>query len=754
MSDTSLIFNLLAIDRASEKILGVKSAFGLLAVGVAAGAATFAEKSVRMAADFEASQLRLVTTAGESESALKAVSNGVLDMAGKVGVGAMELSTAIYTVESAGYHGAEGLRVLETAAKGAKIEGANVRDVADAVSTALNDYHLPAEKAAEVTNTLIAAVGRGKTTMQQLSGAMPNVMAAASAAGVSFQEAASALATMTMHGTDASVAGTYLRQVILGLENAAPKARIQMKALGLDANEVSQNLGKNGLASTIAMLEDAIRNHLTPSGLVAVESLKKVSHNATQFQQVMMALPPTMQTQIGALANMVGGVKNLQGFLQLGGENLAVFRKNTEEVTKQVKAGGNEIDGWSKYQQTFNYKMDSAKASLGALTIKIGTELLPVAKDMLDQTLKLVDWFGRHKDVALILGGAIGTLAAGMLVYKTYLIAANVVENTATVLKWLHTTAVAAGRLAIRLYAADQGIAAGSTWAFVAAQWASFTGLVRNAASVVAGTVALVAHNVAVGILRVSLYAWTAAQWALNVAMDANPIGLVILAIAALVVGIWYLWTHSEDFRKFWIEVWNHIWTFLKAVGSWFAGPFTNFFVSGWRWIGKAAEDTGSWIMRTWNGLIGWLNSIPGRVSAIASHMWTGIKSAFRDVINWIVDAWNALHFSVPSFSFAGVTVPGFDLGLPMLPHLAEGGLVTQGGLVTVGERGAETVALPAGSAVYPHGSGPSGQGGTTVVELHAAPGDRTAEALLALLRPTVRGRYGGNVSAAMGGAA
>ena len=58
------------------------------------------------------------------------------------------------------------------------------------------------------------------------------------------------------------------------------------------------------------------------------------------------------------------------------------------------------------------------------------------------------------------------------------------------------------------------------------------------------------AKNVVMGIS-------TAAQWALNVAMTANPIGIVIVAIGALVGAFIVLWNKSEGFRNFWINLWE-----------------------------------------------------------------------------------------------------------------------------------------------------------------------------------------------------
>jgi len=79
-------------------------------------------------------------------------------------------------------------------------------------------------------------------------------------------------------------------------------------------------------------------------------------------------------------------------------------------------------------------------------------------------------------------------------------------------------------------------------------------------------------------------------------------------------------------------------------------------------------------------------------IAGVASGMWDGVKNAFKAVLNWIIGAWNKLNFSVPSFTFAGVTTPGMTLGLPKIPLLADGGIVTSPTLAMIGEAGPEAV--------------------------------------------------------------
>jgi len=88
--------------------------------------------------------------------------------------------------------------------------------------------------------------------------------------------------------------------------------------------------------------------------------------------------------------------------------------------------------------------------------------------------------------------------------------------------------------------------------------------------------------------VQVAMKLWTAAQWLLNAALDANPIGIIVLAVAALVAGIIYLWQNNETFRRIvlesWgavkdfvseavrkiVEVWNDLWSAGEKVVKWF----------------------------------------------------------------------------------------------------------------------------------------------------------------------------------------
>ena len=101
---------------------------------------------------------------------------------------------------------------------------------------------------------------------------------------------------------------------------------------------------------------------------------------------------------------------------------------------------------------------------------------------------------------------------------------------------------------------------------------------------------------------------------ALNTTMLANSIFLIIAAITALVAAFIYLWNTNEDFRQFWIDLWENIKE--VAIAAWTA--IKEFFVSAWEAISNVAQTI-------WNG-----------IKNFFSALWEGIKTIFKTVLNVI----------------------------------------------------------------------------------------------------------------------
>lgn len=164
----------------------------------------------------------------------------------------------------------------------------------------------------------------------------------------------------------------------------------------------------------------------------------------------------------------------------------------------------------------------------------------------------------------------------------------------------------------------------GTTVASLAASTAAW---IRNTAVTVASRAAQLATAVAAK-------AMAAAQWLVNAAMSANPIGLIVIALAALAAAFVYAWTHSATFRKILIGAWNAVKGAAMAVVHWFSGPFVNFFTQT---IPGAFRTVLNWVKHNWPWLLGALTGPIGLAVVWIIKHWRQILNGIRSVWNNVI---------------------------------------------------------------------------------------------------------------------
>jgi tape measure domain-containing protein len=155
-------------------------------------------------------------------------------------------------------------------------------------------------------------------------------------------------------------------------------------------------------------------------------------------------------------------------------------------------------------------------------------------------------------------------IAGGFVIYKAAQLGANVAAVAAVpiqiadiVTRGQQTMAMRAHTLALNANTVANGGEITSTNAGILARARATVGMVAQRAGMVA--------------VRTATVAWTAVQWLLNGALTANPIGLVVLGIAALVAGVVVAYKKLGWFRDMvgWVfDKLSDLWDLAKAGGS------------------------------------------------------------------------------------------------------------------------------------------------------------------------------------------
>lgn len=144
---------------------------------------------------------------------------------------------------------------------------------------------------------------------------------------------------------------------------------------------------------------------------------------------------------------------------------------------------------------------------------------------------------------------------------------------------------------------------------------------------------------------------------ALNATMLANPIVLIIAAIVALVAAFIYLWNNCDEFRQFWIDLWESIKEIAVAVWE----ALKEFFAAAWEFIKTTAETVwnglASFFTGLWEGIKNTFTTVVNVISNFLSTMWNTIKSVAETIWNAIstffTTIWNGIKTVVTTVVMA-----------------------------------------------------------------------------------------------------
>lgn len=348
-----------------------------------------------------------------------------------------------------------------------------------------------------------------------------------------------------------------------------------------------------------------------------------------------------------------------------------------------------------------------------------------------------------HAAVLLLVGVRTKAAAAAQVVWRAALVAGNVAAATAQIAAYV--VQVAAARVAALASAAAQGI-----WnaAMVAGNFAAATAQIAAfAVKQAAIAVATKAWAAAQWLLNVAM---SANPIGLVIAAIVALVAVFVIlwnksdAFRGFWIAAWNMIKTAAAAAWAWIK------KAALTVFNWFmtaARTYISVYVGAWNFVKNAAATAWNWIKSKVGAVWNWILGLPGRLRSAFSRINGYIVSPFRSAFNSVARLWNGtvgrLSFTVPGW-IPGMGGKGWDV--PDIPMLAKGGNITRAGSAIVGERGPELVSLNRGAQVTPL----SRAGGVARVQLDVtAADDELARLFSKMIR--VRPAFAAAVKSAIG---
>lgn len=316
---------------------------------IAAGAA-----SVKLAVDFEGAFTRIRANSNLTGKEIDKLRKHVLNLAGQTAKSPQELAEGLYFLASAGLNANQVQETLTMSAKASAAGFGVVGDIARLTANALNAYAKDGLKAKEVTDTLAAAIREGTAEPEEFAGALGRILPFAQKAGVGFDEVTASLASLSTIGLDVNEGVTAMRGLLTALLAPGTQAKDTLKEFGLSADEVRKVLADDGLLAVMRLLEERTGGN------------------------------------IDAIRKMIPNVRAMSALFGITGQKAEQVNGSFRRV---IGATGDLDKAFKKTKKDPGFQMKQLLSELQTMAIEIGTEALPVLKDVVGVVKDLIEGF-------------------------------------------------------------------------------------------------------------------------------------------------------------------------------------------------------------------------------------------------------------------------------------------------------------------------------------------------------------------------
>ena len=256
-------------DSTSKSFSERLATFGLAAQGIQ----TFANAANQIGQPFvelDTATQRIKSLGGAARENALVFREMSLEMAKEVPIGAEALQTATYDALSAGINATKEdiTSFMSAAAKLAVGSGESVGNTVNLLSSLVNAYGESATKTGEYSDVLFTTVNLGKTTIQELSSSMSEVIPTAAAYGFNLKNVGASLALMTANGIPTAQATTKLNQLMIEMQKPGAELSKILNNAGISAASLGAKVKSGDVIGALKDMDGAFKQ----AGLSATQA--------------------------------------------------------------------------------------------------------------------------------------------------------------------------------------------------------------------------------------------------------------------------------------------------------------------------------------------------------------------------------------------------------------------------------------------------------------------------------------------------
>lgn len=684
------------------------AAWGALKIG------EFVTDSVQAAVDFESAMADVAKVVdglrdenGNLTDTYYAMSDSIVQMSKNIPMAAEDLAAITASAGTAGIAAEELTTFTETAAKMGVAFDTTAEQAGDWMAKWRTSFTMSQEEVTALADQINYLSNNSASTASEISTIVTAVGPLGDVAGISAAQIAALGSTMVGVGVQQDVAATGIRKLATTMVAGSSATKAQatvLQQLGLDATEMAQRMQTDAEGAILTFLEAvsklpeaeqaaALKNYFGQESVGAIaplltnldvlrerfEMVADAQLYAGSMDAEYAARAATTANNIQLYENRIAALK-----IQIGNYLLPVVNKvlgaastGLDWLSDKIASAEGTVSGFigtvqSKALAIFTMIRPKLE-SIGVKAQEIFTVLsgqLTAAFEAVQPTLNWIIDTALPTAISAVLDlvDAFGSVVITALEFKEVLIAAAAVYGAFKAGKALQSMIQGFQQAKVTL-ALFKASAQGATIA-----QAAFNGTLTLGETLTAlftGQVTL-AQLAQAGWATVT-GAVTKAFGALNAVLMANPIVLIVTAIAAVIAILVVLYTKCEGFRNFVNSVASAIVGFVKNAASAIAGFFKNLWatiqgiwsaVSGWfkskvidplvnffapivQWISGFFQGCWIIIQDVWAAVSGWFKTnvidpvvnfftpIPGIIGGFFSGLWTSIQSIWATVSGW-----------------------------------------------------------------------------------------------------------------------